>query len=152
MPNSPLPDLHPALLQQAREAGAAIELAQARPAPQYTVIYPAFFGCGEKVHNFDNLKRADALSNVRVRYINVDAGGWHSPLKDTPGQVLRFSDQNARDHMMNDLLKLYVFDGRAVLLDPQNHPIGRFSTKDPHFVEKIQQATKPHTPPARTRA
>lgn len=80
MPDQTAAKFTPAVLAQAREATSGLQLAANNTGTgEYRLVYYAVSGCGD-MHSYSNLRRADALPNVRLNYINA-----FDPEKPFPG-------------------------------------------------------------------
>lgn len=149
MPNQTAANFSPAVLEQAREATAGIQLAANKPgAGEYRLVYYAVSGCGE-MHSYNNLRRADALPNVRLNYIN--AFDPEKPFPGAPGIQLVGNPYTGQrfGNVAGVINKFSVpFDyelseaPRIVLIAPNGKVVREFpNSTSPNFVNEVARIT-----------
>ena len=123
----------------------------------YRLLYVATQGCGGSIHNFNNMRRADALPGVELQYLQGDATPMSQWRGERPaGQRLGgFYDDNSRP--ATQAARRYgisIFETDVFLIGPNDRVIGRFNSTDHDFVNNNARATgqQPQQAPQRGRS
>lgn len=149
MPQPITTQFDPAVLAQARDATANLQLASSAQATgEYRLIYYATPGCGE-THSYKNLLAADALPNVRLNYINA-----FSPEQSFPGAPgVRLVGNPYTGQRFNNVAGVinhfsvptgYELSeaNRVVLIGPNGKVVREFSSSTaPNFVNEVARLT-----------
>lgn len=142
MPDTALAQLTPAILRQAQDAAAPVLTAGQNTRPQFTLVYLAVPGCGD-MHNYNNLRAADALPNVQLAHVNL----FHpnQPFAGAPGQLWRFPNVGAVISRFTGLGMEPAEANHVLLLDSQGKPVREFPTSQDRngfqFLNEVKKLT-----------
>lgn len=141
--------IDPAVLAQARDATANLQLASSQSgAGQYRLVYYTVSGCGD-MHSYANLRAADNLPNVRLNYVNP-----FDPEKAFPGapgiQLLGNPYTGQRFGNVGGVINKFSIPfgyelseaNRVVLIGPNGKVVREFSSSTgSNFVNEVAALT-----------